>query len=154
MKRLIILFFLMVSLVIPINNAVAEEIINITKVESATVFNIRRLSEKDLLRDQRHDWRLFSKSLLSGVLGYQYGSGSAMDVKNVLDAVLAHNQKISNANQLLSVEKIKLLEMVVRLPNGVQKTIIIPLQKNQVYRPNDKVRLVHFETGVFIDRVL
>lgn len=135
-------------------NVKADQTISITKVESATVFNIRQLNEQDLIRDQRHNWRLLGKSLLSGVLGYQYGGGSAINVKNVLDSILMHNQSLSQSNQLASVDKIRLVEMTVTLSTGNKKTIILPLQKDQVYRANDKVRLIHFETGIFIDRVL
>ncbi|NRA85771.1 MAG: hypothetical protein HRU22_18945 [Gammaproteobacteria bacterium] len=154
MKWLIVCLGICGLTLIPIKVMSAEQTISISKVESATVFNIRHLSEQDLIRDQRHQWRLFGKSLLSGVLGYQYGKGSAVDVKFVLDSILSHNQQMKSSNLLASAEKIRLLEMVVTLASGVRKTIILPLQKDQVYRSNDKIRLVHFETGVFIDRVL
>jgi hypothetical protein len=72
----------------------AEQAMTISKVESATVFNVRLLSEQDLERDQRHDWRLLSKSLLSGVLGYQFGDGSVVDVKQILNAILLSNKRL------------------------------------------------------------
>ena len=132
----------------------AEQVINITKIESATVFNIRYLTEQDLKRDQRHEWRLYGRSLLSGVLGYQYGEGSAFDVKTVLDSILSHNRQHKQSNLLVSAGKIKLIEMIVTLADGNKRTIILPLEKNQIYRSNDKIRIVHFETGVFVDRIL
>jgi len=137
-----------------IASASAEQVMTISKVESATVFNVRLLSQQDLLRDQRHNWRLFSQSLLSGVLGYQFGKGSAIDIKQVLDEILLQNKRQSRHEFNNENQQIKLIELDVTLSSGLKKTIILPLQKDQVYRSKDRLRLVHFETGVFIDRVL
>ena len=135
-------------------NVMAEQTMTISKVESATVFNVRLLSEQDLERDQRHDWRLLSKSLFSGVLGYQFGDGSAVDVKQILDAILLSNKRLEQGGSQAFIGRVRLLEMTVTLSDGTKTTILLPLQKNQVYRTNDQLRLVHFETGVIIVRVL
>jgi len=135
-------------------HVLAEQVMTISKVESATVFNVRLLSEQDLRRDQRHNWRLFGESLLGGVLGYQFGEGSAIDIKQVLDAILLKNKRARQRNLGDISQQVKLIEMIVILSSGVRKAIILPLQKDQVYRNKDRLRLVYFETGVFIDRVL
>ncbi|MDP2561871.1 hypothetical protein [Psychrobium sp. 1_MG-2023] len=131
-----------------------EQTISITKVESAVVLSIRKLSEQDLQRDQGRGWALFGKALLGGVLGYQYGEGSAVDVKSVLDTILRHNQRVQMGNELESADKIRLIELQVTLNSGARQAIILSMSKDQVFRANDKIRLVHFETGVFIDLVL
>ena len=136
------------------NYAVAEETINISKVESGTVLSVRKLSEADLLRDQSRGWALFGNALIGGVLGYQHGGGSALDVKMVLNSVLRHNNKTSTTNMLESADKIRLYEIQVTLRNGDRKTIVTTNNNNTVYRVSDKIRLVHFETGVFIDKIL
>ena len=135
-------------------HVLAEQVMTISKVESATVFNVRLLSEQDLRRDQRHNWRLFGESLLGGVLGYQFGEGSAVDIKQVLDAILLKNKRARLRDLGDISQQVKLIEMIVILSSGVRKAIILPLQKDQVYRNKDRLRLVYFETGVFIDRVL
>jgi len=132
----------------------AEETISISKVESATVLSVRKLSEADLVRDQSRGWALFGDALIGGVLGYQHGGGSALDVKMVLNSVLRHNNKSSVTNELESAGKIRLFEMQVTLSDGERKTIVLSNKNNTVYRATDKIRLVHFETGVFIDKVL
>jgi len=132
----------------------AEQTISISKVESATVLSVRKLSEADLLRDQSRGWALFGRALIGGVLGYQHGGGSAFDVKMVLDSVLRHNHSMSISNELESEIKIHLFEMQVSLSDGARKTIVLSNKNNTVYRAEDKIRLVHFETGVFIDKIL
>lgn len=127
--------------------------IQISKVESAVISSIRQLSEQDLERDQNRNWALFGDSLLGGVLGYQYGKGSSHDVKLILSTILAHNQKKQEGNALTSSVKVRLTELQVKLNNGKRKAIILATQNGRVYRANDKVRLVHFETGVFIDKI-
>ena len=155
MKRLVFLVFLTVSSVIgSLDQAVAnDKTIHISKVESAVVSSIRQLSEQDLERDQNRNWALFGNSLLGGVLGYQYGNGSGDDVKRVLSTILAHNQKKVEGNELKSTIKVRLTELQVKLQNGKRQAIILSTQSGRVYRANDKVRLVYFETGVFIDKI-
>lgn len=136
------------------SNVTAEETINISRVESGTVLSIRKLSEADLLRDQSRGWALFGSALIGGVLGYQHGGGSAMDVKMVLDSVLRHINKTSTTNELKSGDKIRLYEIQITLSDGARKTIVTSNNNNTVYRASDKIRLVHFETGVFIDKIL
>lgn len=132
----------------------AEETISISKVESATILSVRKLSEADLLRDQSRGWALFGNALIGGVLGYQHGGGSALDVKMVLNSVLRHNNKTSISNELESAGKIRLFEIQVTLDDGSRKTIVLSNNNDTVFRASDKIRLVHFETGVFIDKIL
>jgi len=136
------------------NSLATEETISISKVESATILSVRKLSEADLLRDQSRGWALFGSALIGGVLGYQHGGGSAFDVKMVLNSVLRHNDNSTTSNLLESAIKIRLFEMQVTLSDGVRKTIVLSNTNNTVYRATDKIRLVHFETGVFIDKIL
>jgi len=155
MKRLVFLGLLLIIGVIANQNCAYanNKTIQISKVESATISSIRQLSEQDLIRDKRRNWALFGDSLLGGVLGYQYGNGSGKNVKQILSRILAHNQKKENSNALKSSLKVRLTELQVKLNNGERKAIILATQSGRVYRANDKVRLVHFETGVFIDKI-
>lgn len=155
MKRLVFLGIVLILGSVSLHRPVIAEdkTIHISKVESAVVSSIRQLSEQDLERDQNRNWALLGNSLLGGVLGYQYGNGSGHDVKKVLSTILAHNQKKEEGNALTSSMKIRLTELQVKLKNGERKAIILSTQSGRVYRANDKVRLVHFETGVFIDKI-
>ncbi|MGB1297981.1 MAG: hypothetical protein ACPG8A_06880 [Psychrobium sp.] len=155
MKRLVVLgIVLIIGVVSTQGTAVAnDKTIQISKVESAVVSSIRQLSEQDLERDKNRNWALFGKSLLGGVLGYQYGNGSGHDIKSVLNTILAHNQEKDEGNELKSSNKVRLTELQVRLNNGKRQAIILATQNDRVYRANDKVRLVYFETGVFIDKI-
>jgi len=153
-QRVLLGLFLIVAVITSTSYAHANnKTIQISKVESATISSIRQLSEQDLERDQKRNWALFGNSLLGGVLGYQYGKGSSKNVKQILSRILAHNQKKENTNALKSSVKVRLTELQVRLNNGQRKAIILATQKGRVYRANDKVRLVHFETGVFVDKI-
>lgn len=155
MKRQVFLGFLIFYYIL---NAHAlaytdDKTIQISKVESAVISSIRQLSEQDLERDKNRNWALFGNALMGGVLGYQYGNGSSDDVKLILSTILAHNQKKQEGNALTSSVKVRLTELQVRLKNGTRKAIILATKNGRVYRANDKVRLVHFETGVFIDKI-
>jgi len=129
-----------------------EKTISISKVESATILSVRKLSEADLRRDQSRGWALFSTAMIGGVLGFQHGGGSAYDVKSVLNSVLRHNNKTASKTELESAGKIRLFEIQVTISDGSRKTILIA-NNNTIYRSKDKIRLVHFETGVFIDKI-
>jgi len=129
-----------------------EKTISISRVESATILSVRKLSEADLRRDQSRGWTLFSTAMIGGVLGFQHGGGSAFDVKSVLNSVLRHNNKAASNTELESIGKIRLFEIQVTISDGSRQTILIA-NNNTVYRSKDKIRLVHFETGVFIDKV-
>lgn len=155
MNKLFILSLLFVAHIASSQNLndAKHNTIHISKVESAVISSIRQLTEQDLERDKNRNWALFSRSLLGGVLGYQYGDGSSHNIKSILMKILAHNQKKQEGNELTSVVKIRLTELQVRLNNGKQKSIILSTQTGKVYRARDKIRLVHFETGVFVDKI-
>ena len=138
------------------NPAVAKgrEIVNISKVEFATVINVRRLSHQDLLTDQRHGWRLYRHALLDGELGGRYGKGAALDTGSVLDAVVRHNQSRTREVRLAGRDEISLVELSVRRDNGTRNTIIMQFSAKDIYRPKDHVRLVYFDDGVLVDKML
>lgn len=146
---------LMTLIVSTTRSEAAEQTISISKVESATILSVRRLSEDELRRDQSRGWALFGDAMIGGTLGFQHGGGSATNVKQVLNSVLRHNtQKISLGNELKSEEKIGLFEIQIATSDGLRKTIVLSNRNNAVYRASDKIRIVHFETGVFIDKIL
>lgn len=155
MKKLFILGLLFVISTIHSEELIEsnDNSIHISKVESAVISSIRQLTEQDLERDKNRNWALFSNSLLGGVLGYQYGNGSSNDIKSILVKILAHNQKKQEGNALTSAVKIRLTELQVVFSDGERKSIILSTQTGKVYRTRDKIRLVHFETGVFVDKI-
>ena len=134
--------------------AKGREIVNISKVEFATVINVRRLSHQDLVTDQRHGWRLYRHALLDGELGGRYGKGASPDTGGVLDAVVRHNQSRTREVRLTGRDEIGLVELSVRRDNGTRHTIIMQYSAKDIYRPKDYVRLVYCDDGVLVDKML
>lgn len=138
----------------PSSSLRAEETVNISKVEFATVFNVRRLSQQDLVADQRRGWSLFRNAWLGGALGYRYNIQASQDIGSVLDAVLQHNKSRHQQAMLVGRDEISLVELIVTRKNGKQNTIILQFRAKDIYRPKDEIRLVHFDMGVFVDKLM
>lgn len=154
MRLVISLCALLLMGVVESGQAGSREIVNISKVEFATVVNVRRLSHQDLVDDKRHGWRLYRHALLGGELGGRYGKGSLSDVGGVLDAVLQHNQSSTREVRLTGRDEISLMELSVVRDNGVRNTIIMQFSAKDIYRPQDHIRLVHCDDGVLVDKML
>jgi len=124
----------------------------VEKVLFGAVISVRNINQEELIKDKNNGWHTFGGALIGGVIGNQFGGGSGKDVATILGAIIGGSVANNRHNQPKKVV-IRLVELMIKVEGGEQFMVIQDYDKQMVFHPNDKVRMIYLANNtVRIDK--
>lgn len=115
------------------------------------VQSVRKITQQELVEDQRNGWATFGGALLGGVIGNQFGGGSGRTAATILGSIIggsvAHNRQ--NTSRVVEYH---LIELMVKTEDGNQFMVVQDQDPTMQFQRGDQVRLVYLgDNSVRVD---
>lgn len=122
----------------------------VNKVIYGEVQSVRYITHQEVQRSQGNGWKTLLGATIGGLVGNQFGGGSGKEVATAVGAMagaaIAHNQSRSEYQV-----DYQLVELLIQSEQGVLINVIQDVDKNMLFNPGAKVRILYFDQGVRVD---
>ncbi|MGF1730943.1 glycine zipper 2TM domain-containing protein [Photobacterium kasasachensis] len=149
--------FLMLLLMLPLVVTAApynrNEARTVNKIVFGDVDSVRYISHQEVINSQRNGWETLLGGVVGGLIGNQFGGGSGREVATAVGVVagagIAHNRQ-----PVQKVVDYRLVELLIKAEDGRLIDVIQDVDKQMIFQRGDSVRILYFDEGVRVDKVL
>ncbi|MCW8331662.1 glycine zipper 2TM domain-containing protein [Photobacterium sp. SDRW27] len=149
--------FLMLLLLLPLTTTAAPYNRNEARAVNQVVFGqvdtVRYITHQEVINSQRNGWETLLGGVVGGLIGNQFGGGSGREVATAVGAVagasIAHNRQPSQ-----KIVNYRLVELLIKADDGRLIDVIQDVDQQMLFQRGDHVRILYFDDGVRVDKVL
>ncbi|MCG7587008.1 glycine zipper 2TM domain-containing protein [Photobacterium sp. OFAV2-7] len=149
--------FLMLLLMLPLVVTAApynrNEARTVNKIVFGDVDSVRYISHQEVINSQRNGWETLLGGVVGGLIGNQFGGGTGREVATAVGAVagagIAHNRQ-----PVQKVVDYRLVELLIKAEDGRLIDVIQDVDQQMIFQRGDSVRILYFDEGVRVDKVL
>ena len=123
----------------------------VNEVKFGQVETIRYISQEEMVEAQGVGWKTLLGAVVGGIVGHQFGGGHGKQVATVVGAAAggAITHQSVNKTQRLNHQ---LVELLIRTKKDELIDVIQDVDKKMIFTKNDRVRILHFDDGVRVDK--
>lgn len=149
--------FLMLLLMLPLVVTAApynrNEARTVNKIVFGDVDSVRYISHQEVINSQRNGWETLLGGVVGGLIGNQFGGGTGREVATAVGVVagagIAHNRQ-----PVQKVVDYRLVELLIKAEDGRLIDVIQDVDQQMIFQRGDSVRILYFDEGVRVDKVL
>lgn len=149
--------FLMLLLMLPLVATAApynrNEARTVNKIVFGDVDSVRYISHQEVINSQRNGWKTLLGGVVGGLIGNQFGGGTGREVATAVGVVagagIAHNRQ-----PVQKVVDYRLVELLIKAEDGRLIDVIQDVDQQMIFQRGDSVRILYFDEGVRVDKVL
>jgi len=149
--------FLMLLLLLPLVATAApynrNEARTVNKIVFGDVDSVRYISNQEVINSQRNGWETLLGGVVGGLIGNQFGGGTGREVATAVGVVagasIAHTRQ---PNQ--KVVDYRLVELLIKAEDSRLIDVIQDVDQQMIFQRGDSVRILYFDDGVRVDKVL
>ena len=149
--------FLMLLLLLPLVATAApynrNEARTVNKIVFGDVDSVRYISHQEVINSQRNGWETLLGGVVGGLIGNQFGGGTGREVATAVGVVagasIAHTRQ---PNQ--KVVDYRLVELLIKAEDSRLIDVIQDVDQQMIFQRGDSVRILYFDDGVRVDKVL
>jgi len=125
----------------------------VNKIVFGDVDSVRYISNQEVINSQRNGWETLLGGVVGGLIGNQFGGGTGREVATAVGVVagasIAHTRQ---PNQ--KVVDYRLVELLIKAEDSRLIDVIQDVDQQMIFQRGDSVRILYFDDGVRVDKVL
>jgi len=148
---------LMLLLLLPLTLTAAPYNRNEARIVNQVVFGqvdtVRYITHQEVTNSQQNGWETLLGGVVGGLIGNQFGGGTGREVATAVGAVagasIAYTRQPGQ-----KVVNYRLVELLIKADDGRLIDVIQDVDQQMMFQRGDNVRILYFDNGVRVDKVL
>jgi len=147
----------MLLLLLPLTLTAAPYNRNEARIVNQVVFGqvdtVRYITHQEVTNSQQNGWETLLGGVVGGLIGNQFGGGTGREVATAVGAVagasIAYTRQPGQ-----KVVNYRLVELLIKADDGRLIDVIQDVDQQMMFQRGDNVRILYFDNGVRVDKVL